>query len=436
VRETELTALVSAKRAGAQHSRLQIESLVAEYCAGGIDDDSFAHWLRAVVEAGLTDGETIALTRAMALSGATIDWSDTASAVVDKHSTGGVGDGVSLIAVPLAAAAGVKVAKLSGRALAHTGGTIDKLECVPGLRTDLSVTAFKRQVIEVGCAIAHASDALAPADKKIYALRNRTQTVDSIGLIAASVLSKKIAAGAQRLVIDVKCGRCAFMKTHARARELARVLLEVGSRLGRDMTVLITDMESPLGSSVGDALELDEAIGVLRGGEGSRLREVALAVAEAMLAGQRSGQSANAAQRRDALEYSLADGTAYQRFVAMLSAQGGDLAAFARPGAPALSVAADAAGFIASVDGLAIAQAVASLGGVQEKIDRSHVGVRLRKREGDAVRRGEATLDVFAPNEEMAKRIAHSVATAVRVGSQPPAQSPAIIERVHAAPAR
>lgn len=434
VGETEFMALVAAKSAGAKHSRQEIEALVDGYCAGRIDDDRFALWLRAVVDAGLSDDETVWLTRAMAFSGATIDWDDVASPIVDKHSTGGVGDDVSLIAVPLAAAMGAKVAKLSGRALGHTGGTIDKLQCVPGLRTDLAVAAFKQQVVEVGCAIAQASDALAPADKKIYALRNRTQTVDSIGLIAASVLSKKIAAGAAHLVIDVKCGRCAFMKTQSRAHELARVILEVGSRLGRHVTVLVTDMESPLGPSVGDALELDEAIGVLRGREGGRLREVALAIAEAMLATHQAKDSPDAACLRVALEDSLANGSAYQRFVAMLAAQGGDLAALTRPGEPALSIPADAAGFVAEVDGLLIAQAVAALASGKENAAGTHVGVRLRKQEGDAVERGEATLDIFAPNGETATRLAQRVQTALRIESHPPAQRQAVMERLHAAP--
>ncbi len=428
----EFAALVSAKRAGGAHSRRQIESLVEEYCAGRIDDERFALWLHAVMDAGLSLDETTWLTRAMALSGETIDWSDVAGPIVDKHSTGGVADGVSLIAVPLAAANGAKVAKLSGRALAHTGGTIDKLECVPGLRTDLTIAALKAQVVGVGCAIAHASDALAPADKKIYALRDLTDTVDSIGLIAASVLSKKIAAGAGHLVIDVKCGRCAFMKTQARAHELARVMLEVGTRLGRHVTVLVTDMESPLGSSVGDALELDEAIQVLRSGEGGRLREVALAVAEAMLAQiQPADDRANVRAR---LEQSLAGGAAYRRFVAMLSAQGGDLAALGRPGAAARTILADQAGFVTTIDGLAIAQAVAVQVSGEDKIPVTGVGVRLRKREGDAVERGEALLDIFAPKAESAARLAQGVGTAVRVDSRPPAPRPAIIERMHAAP--
>jgi pyrimidine-nucleoside phosphorylase len=432
VRETEFEALVSAKRAGAEHSRQQIDSLVEDYCAARIDDERFTRWLHAVMEAGLSLDETAWLTQAMALSGETIDWGDIADPIVDKHSTGGVADGVSLIAVPLAAANGAKVAKLSGRALAHTGGTIDKLECVPGLRTDLTLEAFKAQVIGVGCAIAHASDALAPADKKIYALRNRTHTVDSVGLIAASVLSKKIAAGAGHLVIDVKCGRCAFMKTRARAHELARVMLEVGTRLGRHVTVLVTDMDSPLGSSVGDALELDEAIQVLRTGVGGRLRDVAFSVAEAMLAEIHPADGEGGLRAR--LQDSLVGGAAHRRFVAMLAAQGGDLAALARPGPAALAIPAVATGFVADVDGLAMAHAVAALASGKDKIAGAHIGVRLCKREGDAIERGEVLLEVFAPKDEAA-RLAQAVATAVRIDPRPPVPRPAIIEHMHAAPA-
>ncbi|HEV2878188.1 MAG TPA: thymidine phosphorylase, partial [Candidatus Eremiobacteraceae bacterium] len=216
-------ALVERKRRGLEHTREELEALVDGYSTGRIVDKDFTLWLRAVMESGLSDDETVWLTQAMASSGVILSWNDVAGIVVDKHSTGGVGDDVSLIAVPLAAACGVKVAKLSARSLGHTGGTIDKLECVPNLRTDLSVAAFKRQVAEVGCAIAQATDEIAPADKKIYALRQQTQTVESIGLITASVLSKKIAGGAPHLVIDVKCGRSAFMQTPEQAHSLARM---------------------------------------------------------------------------------------------------------------------------------------------------------------------------------------------------------------------
>lgn len=429
--EIAFSDLVKRKRAGTECSREEIEALVSGYCSGLIDDERFTLWLRAVVASGLSLDETVWLTNAMAVSGATLDWKNVAGVVVDKHSTGGVGDAVSLIAVPLAASRGVKVAKLSGRALGHTGGTLDKLECVPGLRTDLSVAAFKRTVADVGCAIAQASDELAPADKKIYALRHRTQTVESVGLITASVLSKKIAGGAPHLVIDVKCGRSAFMKTQPQAHELARMILDVGRRLGRYLTVLITDMESPLSASVGDALELDEALRVLQGANDSRLREVALAVAEAMLAVHQVDDRTLASTHMASLEKALRDGSAYERFVAMVSAQGGDLPAFERPVAPSLTIAAGDSGFVTSVDGRAIGEAVAEEKAAAGYPAGIRTGIRLRKREGDAVARGEALLDAFGPG---ADKLAQHLRNAVRIAAEPPASRPAIIERMHARP--
>ena len=302
----------------------------------------------------MTIDETAWLTDAMAHSGTTISWARAIGTIVDKHSTGGVGDAVSLIAVPLAAACGVKVAKLSGRGLGHTGGTLDKLECIPGLTTSLSIEAFKAQVAEVGCAIVSASQSLAPADKKMYELRHRTQTVASVPLIAASILSKKIAGGAPYLVIDVKAGRCAFMQTVEAARELADVILHVGARLGRTMTVLVTDMDSPLASSVGDALELDEALRVLQGHDEGRLCEAALAVAEAMLAIRHAEQPELEPRYVAVLRHALRDGTAYERFAAMVQAQGGNLAAFERPVDPDIAIEAPESGVVTSVDGRAI----------------------------------------------------------------------------------
>ncbi|HEV2038040.1 MAG TPA: thymidine phosphorylase [Candidatus Eremiobacteraceae bacterium] len=424
-----MRALVERKRRGAEHTRDEIDSLIKAYNSGAIGDDDVASWLRAVVACGLGDEETAWLTQAMASSGVMLSWSDVAGVVVDKHSTGGVGDAVSLIAVPLAAACGVKVAKLAGRALWHTGGTIDKLECVPNLHTDLAVTTFKRQVAEVGCAIAQASDEIAPADKKMYALRHRTQTVANVGLITASVLSKKIAGGAPYLVIDVKCGRCAFMKTPQQARELARMIAQVGRRLGRSVTVLITDMDAPLARSIGDALELDEALGVLQGREGGRLGQVALAVAEAMLAVQQDDDRSGAAARMTALQQALHDGTAYRRFSAMASAQGGDLSSFQRQVEPALTIAAEHSGFIGAIDGRAIGAAVA---GSKSEIGAqgAWIGIRLRKSEGDPVAKGEALADVFA--DVAAAKLAQIARDAVQITSQAPLPRAVVIERTHA----
>ena len=421
--ESAFDSLVTRKREGGEHTHDQIENLVAAYTNGDIDDERFALWLRAVVVAGLSDDETAWLTQAMAASGVTLSWDDVAGVVVDKHSTGGVGDAVSLIAVPLAAACGVKVAKLSGRALGHTGGTIDKLECVPHLRTALPVDAFKTQVTAIGCAIAEASAEIAPADKKIYALRHRTNTVRNIGLITASILSKKIAGGAPHIVIDVKCGRSAFMTTLEEARALARAIAQTGRRLGRSLTVLVTDMDSPLALSVGDELELAEAIAVLQGAHRGKLCDVALAVAEAMLAGTATPVSA--------VRQALLDGSAYERFATMVAAQGGELAAFAVP-QPDGDVKAEQSGFIEWIDGRAIAEAIAMFADSGSDFELARVGVRMRKSIGDEVDKGDALADVFAGDTWL--RLAQTVREAVRIGPRPPDQRPAVIERMHAEP--
>lgn len=422
-------ALVERKRAGAEHERDEIDALVTGFCAGRVHDDLFTQWLRAIMTTGMSLDETVWLTDAMARSGEQIRWSGVIGTIVDKHSTGGVGDAVSLIAVPLAAACGARVAKLSGRGLGHTGGTIDKLECIPGLRTTLSVKAFKAQVAEVGCAIVSASESLAPADKKMYELRHRTQTVASVPLIAASILSKKIAGGAPYLVIDVKAGRCAFMQTVEAARELAGVLLQVAARLGRTISVLVTDMDSPLASSVGDALELDEALAVLQGHDQGRLYEVALAVAEAMLAIRHAAQPEREPRYDAVLRHALRDGSAYQRFAAMARAQGGNLAAFVRPAEPSLRIDARADGVVRSIDGRAIGEAVAQ---AQSAGLGTAVGVRLYKREGDGVKKGEPLMGIFGADP--AGRLAEGVRETVQLGESAPPRPRAILARLHADP--
>lgn len=424
------TALVERKRRGLEHTREEIGTLVRGYVADAIADQDFALWLHAVIDRGLTVNETAWLTEAMATSGVVLSWNETAGIVVDKHSTGGVGDEVSLIAVPLAAACGVKVAKLSGRGLGHTGGTIDKLECIPHLRTDLSVDAFQRQVAEIGCAIAQATDEIAPADKKMYVLRHRTHTVDSIGLITASVLSKKIAGGAQHIVIDVKCGRGAFMQTRPHAHALARMIADVGRRLGRSVSVLITDMEAPLAMSIGDALELDEAIGVLQGRAAGKLGEVVLAVAEAMLDVHADARSAGA--RTAVLQHALHDGAAYARFAAMVEAQGGNIAAFERAREPALTVTATSDGFVTGIDGRRLGGAIASLKRAPGDEGCARIGIRLLKTIGDAVAHGEPLCLVFA--DEGAQRLEKAAGEAVEISCTPPDQRPAVIERLRGEP--
>jgi pyrimidine-nucleoside phosphorylase len=401
-----MRSLIEKKRAGLEHSREEIEALVGAFTRGEIDDAPVAAWLMAVCVTGMTLAETAHLTAAMAASGDTLTWGD--ASVVDKHSTGGVGDAVTLVAVPLAAEAGAKVAKLSGRALGHTGGTLDKLECIPGLRVDLGLEEFKSQVLRVGCAVAAATASLAPADKKFYALRDRTATIASVPLIAASILSKKIAGGAPAIVLDVKHGTGAFMKTPAEAEELGRVMRDVGERLGKRVRVVLTDMNEPLADSVGDALELDEALAALSGGGSPRLRSVAHAIAAAMLecAGLKSGIPHLGPE-------------AFAKFVEMAAAQGGRLDEFDRAFKPARFIAAPSSGYVQRIDPRTLGELVAASKAGLPIEQARRTGLRLRKRTGDKVERGEPVIDVFetgAPILDLER-----LAASVTIGADPPA---------------
>ena len=312
---------IERKRDGEPIDPTTWHDLIAAYVRGTIDEAPIAALAMACTIRGMDEEETVALTDAMVASGDTLHFA-LGRPVVDKHSSGGVGDTVSLVAVPVVAACGVPVAKLSGRALGHTGGTLDKLEAIPGVRTDLASSAFIAQVERIGCAIAAQSERLVPADKKLYALRDRTSTVPCVGLIAASMVSKKIAAGADGIVFDVKCGRGAFMKTRADAFALAERLVALCGRLGRRASALISDMSEPLAARVGTGFEAIEARDVLRGTtRDARFDELVLVVCDEML--RVSGQDDGYERARAA----IADGSAYETFVRMIEAQGGTRAA-------------------------------------------------------------------------------------------------------------
>jgi pyrimidine-nucleoside phosphorylase len=366
--------------------------------------------------------ETTALTRAMASSGEMIDWSDADGPVVDKHSTGGVGDAVSLIAVPLAAACGALVAKLSGRALGHTGGTLDKIECVPGARVDLTTEEFKAQVEVVGCAVAAASADLAPADKKLYSLRHRTDTVASIPLIAASIMSKKIAAGAPAIVLDVKVGAGAFMREIGEARDLARTMVEIGTRTGKRVRALLTDMNEPLADAAGDALELDQALLVLEGGGSSRLREVSFAAATAMLD---VGGIANVVDAVGLLKAALASGDARRKFEAMLAAQGGDLDRFDRNFPAGADITAEDDGYMNGIDAGVIGTVVARAKGALDDDGAHRVGVRVIRRVGERVNGGEPVLQLVGAEPD--KEILRLLRQAVTVGKSRAADRPLLL---------
>ncbi|HEX7041275.1 MAG TPA: thymidine phosphorylase [Trueperaceae bacterium] len=385
--------LILAKKAGGEHAAHELSRLVDGFVAGEVPDYQMAAWLMAVCWRGMTPRETADLTLAMARSGEQLDLSDLPHAV-DKHSTGGVGDKTTLVLAPLLASLGATVAKMSGRGLGHTGGTVDKLESIPGFRVDLSEEEFRRQAREVGVVVTGQSKDLAPADGLIYALRDVTGTVESLPLIASSIMSKKLAGGARSIVLDVKVGSGAFMRTEPEARELALAMTAIGRHAGRDVTAVLSRMSEPLGRAVGHALEVNEAMECLRGGGPADLHELCVVLASQVLA--RTGLAAD----RAAVERALDDGRAYERFERWVAAQGGDVASLgALPLAPDQElVRAPRAGVIAACEARSVGEAVGLLGGGRARkgdaVDHG-VGVVLHAKVGDAVAAGEPVATLY-----------------------------------------
>lgn len=384
--------LIEKKKRGGELTEQELRFLIEGYTHDQIPDYQMAAWAMAVCFRGMTHGETAALTLAMAESGDQVDLSAFGSKTVDKHSTGGVGDKTSLIVTPIVAALGGVVAKMSGRGLGHTGGTVDKLESIPGYRTELSAEKFMEQAQKVGLVVAGQSGNLAPADKKLYALRDVTATVDSVPLIASSIMSKKLAAGAKSIVLDVKTGSGAFMKTPEAAAELAQEMVEIGCACGRNVSALITNMDLPLGHAVGNALEVEEALEVLCGRGPADLREVCLSLAAEMLA-LCHGWSVEDARRQ--AEAALQNGKAYAKMQEWIAAQGGDLDAFLedrKKEVPSHTVFAPKDGCIAQMDAEKIGIAAMLLGAgratKQDTID-FDAGITILKKTGERVRSGE-----------------------------------------------
>ena len=416
--------VISRKRDGGEHSPEEIEFLVSGYVRGEIPDYQMAAWLMAVCIRGMTRAETLALTQAMVASGEVLDLSRIKGIKVDKHSTGGVGDKVTLIAAPLAAACGVKVPKLSGRALAHTGGTLDKLESVPGLTVDLEPERFIRQVDEVGIAVAAQSPHMVPADKLLYALRDVTATVPSVPLIASSVMSKKIAAGADAIVLDVKFGRGAFMPDVASAIELASEMVQLGEGAGRRTVALVTAMDNPLGRSVGNALEVQEALDALAGKGDDELVQVSLVVAREMCWLAEVNVDPDEAVR---------SGAGRETFERMLAAQGGRLQD-GLPVAPVQhAVLAAAGGYVQSIDALEVGLAGLELGvGRKKKDDRvDHAaGIVIEAPVGARVRAGQPLAIVHARSEELARSVTSRLQAAWLLSDQEVQRPPHVLARV------
>lgn len=418
--------LIDKKRRGDALTAEEISFLIQGYTAGGIPDYQMAAFLMAVCLRGMTVEETVHLTRCMTESGDRVDLSALGTLSVDKHSTGGVGDKTTLIVTPIVAAAGAKVAKMSGRALGHTGGTIDKLEAIPGYRTQMTPDRFMEQVETVGCAVVGQSGNLAPADKKIYALRDVTATVESIPLIAASIMSKKLAAGARNIVLDVKVGSGAFMKTRQQAEALARTMMAIGAGNGRRVTAVLTGMDVPLGCKIGNALEVREALSLLQGKGDSALREVCLCLAAEMLC---LALSCPLQQARALAEEKLNNGSALAVFYRWIRAQGGDLEAL--PTASyTQTVYAQQAGYIQRIDAITVGKAAGLLGAgrtVKEDAVDPAAGIELLVRQGDCCRAGQPLAVLHAGNNGRFAGAHALLGQAFTMGSQPPTPASPVV---------
>ncbi len=418
------------KRDGAALTEAELRFFIGGCLSGGVPDYQAAAFLMAVFFRGMTDDETYLLTKVMIESGETVDLSAFGALSADKHSTGGVGDKTTLIVAPVAASEGLKIAKMSGRGLGHTGGTVDKLESIPGYKTELSAEAFLRQAQTAGIAVVGANKALVPADKYLYALRDVTATVNSIPLIASSIMSKKLAAGAKNIVLDVKYGSGAFMKTAEEAETLAEKMVALGKRFGRSTAAVISNMDRPLGAAVGNALELKEAVGVLRGEVKGDIRELSLRLAAEMIA-LAKGIPAGAAYER--AENALDSGSAYRQMQTWIAAQGGDISVLPDPlrrfaGEKEYAVLSPASGYISHMDTERVGLVSAMLGaGRTRKDDVLDLGAGLviRKKTGDAVKAGEPVCTLYSAAADLTEA-ARAYLAALTVTPEAPETQPLI----------
>ncbi|MGM0687963.1 MAG: pyrimidine-nucleoside phosphorylase [Bacillota bacterium] len=387
--------LILKKRNGFALSGAEIDFIIKGYVDGGIPDYQIAALVMAVFFQGMTEDEALSLTMAMVDSGDTISLKEIPGIKVDKHSTGGVGDTTTLVLAPLVAASGAPVAKLSGRGLGHTGGTLDKLESIPGLRTEMSIEDFIAAVKDIGLAVAAQTGNLVPADKKLYALRDVTATVDSMALIAASIMSKKLAAGADALVLDVKFGDGAFLKDQVQALELARIMVDIGSKAGRKTVALVTDMNQPLGRAVGNALEVKEAIKTLRGEGPPDLEELCLVLGGWML--YLAEKATSPEKGKNILKKVIENGAALNKFREMIKRQHGDIMvtedlSLLPETERQFEVKAAIEGYVSLLKAERIGMAAMTLGAGREKKDSTidpAVGIMIEKKMGDMVKKGD-----------------------------------------------
>lgn len=426
--------LIQKKRDGGKLASEEISFLIQGYTVGEIPDYQMAAFAMAVFFRGMDAEETAALTMAMVDSGQRVDLGSIAGRKVDKHSTGGVGDTTTLILAPLVAAAGVPVPKMSGRGLGHTGGTIDKLESIPGFRVELGQAEFVTVVNRVKMAVVGQTANLAPADKKLYALRDVTATIESVPLIASSIMSKKIAAGADAITLDVKCGSGAFMKTKEEAVTLGEAMVEIGRLVGRETIAVVSDMNQPLGNAIGNALEVREAIETLQGRGPARLTELCLTLGAQMLV---LGERARTAEEgREILERILRSGAGLEKFKEFVAAQGGDPRVADDPGrlpqpAYQLPVLAPCDGFIQRVDAEAVGLSAMLLGAGRAKkedaIDLA-VGVQVARNLGDRIRAGEPLAVIYTQDRTKAQAAEEKLLSAYQIGPEPVEPPPLIYE--------
>ncbi|HTW23313.1 MAG TPA: thymidine phosphorylase [Candidatus Baltobacteraceae bacterium] len=418
--------VIRKKRDGLELSRAEIEALVAGYTRGAIPDYQVSAWLMAALLRGLSRAETAALTDAMLHSGQVLDLSEFPAPKIDKHSTGGVGDKTSLVLAPLAAAGGLVVPMISGRGLGHTGGTLDKLESIPGFNVQLPLARFREILHACGCAMIGQTAEIAPADRKLYALRDVTGTVESPYLICASIMSKKLAEGVDGLVLDVKTGSGAFMKTEADAAFLAELMVETGRRMGKKMVALLTDMDQPLGLRIGNSLEVEEVLEILHDGGPKDLRELCLELAAWMF--HLAGHTSTLANGRSLAAQLIRSGRALDRFLVMVSLQGGDAGVADGPKRlPQAQHAADIlsarSGYVGAIQCEAVGTACVVLGGGREKkedaVDPS-VGIVLHKKVGDKVSSREPLCTIHYNSESRAAQAKKLLESSYQIVDTPP----------------
>jgi pyrimidine-nucleoside phosphorylase len=428
--------LIQRKRGGEELSPEEIEFLINGYTNGDIPDYQMSAFLMAVYFKGMTDREVSRLTECMLHSGDTVDLSNIPGVKVDKHSTGGVGDKTSFIVAPLAAAAGVVVPMMSGRALGHTGGTLDKLESIPGFRTDLTAEEFEKQLSELGLCFIGQTERLVPADRKLYALRDVTATVESIPLISSSIMSKKLAEGIDALVLDVKVGSGAFMKTQVEARRLAQTMVGIGRRMDKKVQALITDMNQPLGYAIGNALEVMEASQTLQNAGPADLTKLSLELAARMIF--LGKQAATLEEARMLAEKHLVDGSAYKKLKDVVAAQGGNPQALDNfvllPNATGMrEVTSPRAGYVSSINAQDIGASSNMIGAGRDKKEDSidpAVGIILEVKMGEKVDAGSVLCRLYYTREDRVDEAAEMVEDAFHVSSQKPDERELILEVV------